>query len=192
MYRHTDLTGDKWSLNILAHLTRVSLTNKCILFLYIFYIKHDYNLSLIKIIFISRNLSTEESGPFMTKTFPFDCLVAKFHMLSTNDIIYCKSGQEYIIKGNICQTLSHNRRQIVIPKIEVPSDVCSDDFGNIYVSGKGSNTIHRLTEEGNVLDIPLASQHGIKQPIAICFNQDYTKLYIANEWGKKVLVFRVH
>jgi hypothetical protein len=42
-----------------------------------------------------------------------------------------------------------------------------------------------------MIDIPLSSQHGIKYPVAMCFNRNYTKLYIANEWGKSVMVFNV-
>lgn len=40
-----------------------------------------------------------------------------------------------------------------------------------------------------VLDMD--SQHGIKEPVALCFNKDSSKLYIVNEWGKSVLVFDV-
>ena len=50
---------------------------------------------------------------------------------------------------------------------------------------------YRLTEDDKMIDIPLSSQHGIKYPVAMCFNRNYTKLYIVNEWGKSVMVFNV-
>ena len=80
---------------------------------------------------------------------------------------------------------------VEFPTLRVPSDICSDDNGHIYVSGQYSHNIHRLTEDDNIIDIPLSSQHGIKYPVAMCFNRNYTKLYIVNEWGKSVMVFNV-
>ncbi|CAC5422666.1 unnamed protein product [Mytilus coruscus] len=78
------------------------------------------------------------------------------------------------------------------------------DKMHIYVIGQGSNNIHRLEkwsiafkrqygwkQDLKVLDIPLDSHHAIKEPVAVCFNQDCSKLYIVNEWGKSVLVFNV-
>ncbi|CAG2233336.1 unnamed protein product [Mytilus edulis] len=87
-----------------------------------------------------------------------------------------------------------------IATMDTPTDRCSDDNGHIYVSGQDSNNIHRLVNyitklpfgaksDCKVIDIPLDSQHGIKEPVALCFNKDYSKLYIVNEWGKSVLVF---
>lgn len=94
--------------------------------------------------------------------------------------------------------------------MDTPTDICSDNNGHIYVSGQGSNNIHRLiwqskrteikwgrskrysiTENYKVLDIPLDTNHGIKKPVSLCFAKDYSKLYIVNEWGKSVLVFDV-
>ncbi|VDI21524.1 Hypothetical predicted protein, partial [Mytilus galloprovincialis] len=78
-----------------------------------------------------------------------------------------------------------------IATLDSPTDICSDDNGQIYVSGHGSNNIHRLVEDKKylsftrkeetdykLLDIPLNAKHGIKEPVALCFNQDYGKLYI--------------
>ncbi|CAG2200831.1 unnamed protein product [Mytilus edulis] len=70
--------------------------------------------------------------------------------------------------------------------MDTPTDICSDDYGHVYISGQGSNNIHRLTDEiekmrkkyyceqdWKVLDITLDAHHGIKEPVALCFNQDY-------------------
>ncbi|CAC5394566.1 unnamed protein product [Mytilus coruscus] len=85
--------------------------------------------------------------------------------------------------------------------MDTPTEICSVDYGHIYVSGQGSDNIHRLIFESKttkiecvlrssmdkverstmdeveqdykVLDIPLDSRHGIKEPVALCFNQDY-------------------
>lgn len=82
--------------------------------------------------------------------------------------------------------------------MDSPTDICSDDNGHIYVSGQGSNNIHRLVEDTKyssisrsmetdwkVLDMPLDTHHGIKEPVALCFNHDYSKLYIVTNGGNQ-------
>ena len=80
---------------------------------------------------------------------------------------------------------------VKFPNLRGPSDICSDDYGHIYVSGQYSHNIHRLAKDGKMIDISLSSKHGIKYPVAMCFNRNYTKLYIVSEWGRSVLVFNV-
>ena len=77
------------------------------------------------------------------------------------------------------------------PTLRGPSDICSDDYGHIYVSGQCSHNVHRLTKEGIIIDTTLSSKHGIKYPVAMCYNRNYANLYITNEWGKSVMVFNV-
>ncbi|XP_052086100.1 uncharacterized protein LOC127723494 [Mytilus californianus] len=135
--------------------------------------------------------------------------VVKFHTLNKDSFVSCIGGQNYI-RHNFStsrrphmDTFYHNKIYN-IATMDSPTDICSDDNSHIYVSGQGSNNIHRLVEDTKysnklkrmetdwkVLDIPLDSHHGIKEPVALCFNQDYSKLYIVNEWGKSVLVFDV-
>ena len=56
------------------------------------------------------------------------------------------------------------------PNLRGPIDICSDDYGHIYVSGQYSHNIHRLAKDGKMIDISLSSKHGIKYPVAMCFN----------------------
>ncbi|VDI76353.1 Hypothetical predicted protein [Mytilus galloprovincialis] len=107
----------------------------------------------------------------------FSCTVG------TNDIMIRKRG----IPANI----NSAGKDSSITTIDTPTDICSDDNGHLYVSGQDSNNIHRLTQAGKVIDIALHSQHGIKQPVTMCFNKNYTRLYIVNDWGKSVLIFDV-
>lgn len=58
-------------------------------------------------------------------------------------------------------------------------------------SGQVMNYRRYVKPDWKVLDIPLDSRHGIQEPVALCFNHDYSKLYIVNDWGKLVLVFDV-
>ncbi|CAC5388266.1 unnamed protein product [Mytilus coruscus] len=120
--------------------------------------------------------------------------VVKTHTIDGQTYFSCIGGQNFIMvrKQGTLYLNSVLENMSSIATIDTPTDICSDDNGHLYVSGQGSNNIHRLTQDGKVLDIPLHSQHGIKQPVAVCFDQNYTKLYIVNEWGKSVLVFDVY
>lgn len=138
----------------------------------------------------------------------------KFHTVG-NTHLSCIGGQNYINVYGIGQQQNYGSIPIT-PPIDTPTDICFDDYGHIYISGQGSNNIHRLKDaskeskkisrksdqpiinimfyvkpDWKVLDIPLDSYQGIKDPVAFCFNQDYSKLYIANDWGKSVLFFDV-
>ena len=103
----------------------------------------------------------------------------------------CVSGQNHFAISTRSQNCVDEIANVEFPTLGVPSDICSDDYGHIYVSGQYSHNIHRLTVDGKIIDTPLSSQHGIKYPVAMCFNRNYTKLYIVNEWGKSVMVFNV-
>ena len=106
----------------------------------------------------------------------------------------CVSGQNQIAISTIFYSCGRTHRKMAsaeFPTLRVPSDICSDDNGHVYVSGQYSHNVHRLTEDDKIIDIPLSSQHGIKYPVAMCLNRNYTKLYIANEWGKSVMIFNV-
>ncbi|XP_063408314.1 uncharacterized protein LOC134691683 [Mytilus trossulus] len=124
--------------------------------------------------------------------YPICHSVVKFHAFDNNTFISCIGGQNYINISK-CTTpgLLCTEQIVDIETMVLPTDICSDDYGHVYVSGQGSNNIHRLTKDGKVIDIPLDSRHGITQPVALCFNKNHDKFYIVNQWGKSVLVFDV-
>ena len=49
---------------------------------------------------------------------------------------------------------------VKFPTLRGPSDICSDDYGHIYVSGQYSHNVHRLTKDGIIIDTPLSSKMG--------------------------------
>jgi hypothetical protein len=131
-------------------------------------------------------------------------MAIKLHTVKTSDghmkHYSCVSGQNHLTISALNKKRARKFEDIdeayeiadvEFPTLRVPSDICSDDYGHIYVSGQYSHNIHRLTEDDKIIDIPLSSKHGIKYPVAMCFNRNYTKLYIANEWGQSVMVFTV-
>lgn len=72
--------------------------------------------------------------------------VVKFHTVNKDSFLSCKGGQNGI-------TYSFQSQPPILNKIynfatmDTPSDICTDDYGHIYVSGQGSNNIHRLVWE---------------------------------------------
>ncbi|CAC5371204.1 unnamed protein product [Mytilus coruscus] len=135
---------------------------------------------------------TNEPSHTHSYGYPIDPRVVKFHAFDVGTFISCIGGQSYI-KVSKWKYLGDNVNEhtVKIETMVTPTDICSDNNGHVYVSGQASNNIHRLTQDGKVLDIPLDTRHGITQPVALCFNQNYDKLYIVNRWGKSVLVFDV-
>ncbi|XP_071179934.1 E3 ubiquitin-protein ligase TRIM56-like [Mytilus edulis] len=91
--------------------------------------------------------------------------------------VYCIDGE-----GNILFSYSS-------PTLKGPDGITTDGNGNVYVVGRMSNNVHCLTPKGAGSEIVLAADNGIKDPIAICFSQDYKNLYISNESGKSVWIF---
>ena len=63
-----------------------------------------------------------------------------------------------------------------------------DQQGHVYICGRHSDDIHRLSPDGTFRDIVLSKHDGVDRPWGITFNNDFTKLFIINR-GKTVLVY---
>jgi hypothetical protein len=59
---------------------------------------------------------------------------------------------------------------------------------HVYISGRDSNDIQRLSPDGTFRDIVLSKHDGVDRPYGITFNNDFTKLFIINR-GITVLVY---
>jgi hypothetical protein len=64
-----------------------------------------------------------------------------------------------------------------------------DQQGHVYISGRDSDDIHRLSPDGTFRDIVLSKHDGVDRPWSITFNNDFTKLFIINNEGESVLVY---
>ena len=64
-----------------------------------------------------------------------------------------------------------------------------DQQGHVYISGRDSDDIHRLSPDGTFRDIVLSKHDGVDRPSGITFNNDFTKLFIINNGGESVLVY---
>jgi hypothetical protein len=63
-----------------------------------------------------------------------------------------------------------------------------DRQSHVYISGRHSNDIKRLSPDGTLRDIVLSEHDGVDGPGGITFNNDFTQLFIINR-GETVLVY---
>lgn len=68
-------------------------------------------------------------------------------------------------------------------KLVKTKKVTADDNGHIYIVGENShNIMHHLTRDGKFIDIILSDEDQLYYPIAITFNKDYSKFYVASKF----------
>lgn len=66
-------------------------------------------------------------------------------------------------------------------EFEVPSGIATDNYGNLYVTARGSNNVHRLSPSGTFLDIFLTERDGLQRPSGIAFSNARTELFVPNK-----------
>jgi sugar lactone lactonase YvrE len=75
------------------------------------------------------------------------------------------------------------------PDLKGAYGIDTDRQGNAYVVGFGSNNILRLSPDGQNSDLILREADDIVDPRTICFSRDFKKLFVSNEYGKRVVVY---
>ena len=98
------------------------------------------------------------------------------HMRDNGDI-YLSNGEDvYCVKldGTIVFKYSSEN-------IRTLQKIATDQNGIVYIVGKNSNNVHRITPDGRFIDQIL--DNDLKQPQAICFNRNYAKCYITSNNG---------
>ena len=104
------------------------------------------------------------------------------HMRDNGDI-YLSIGEDvYCVKldGTIVFKYSSEN-------IRTPQKIATDQNGIVYIVGKNSNNVHRITPDGRFIDQIL--DNDLKQPQAICFNKNYAKCYITSNNGKSFFLY---
>ncbi|VDI50838.1 Hypothetical predicted protein [Mytilus galloprovincialis] len=137
-----------------------------------------------------RLLSYSENGKFINECkLGGDAWGVSFHSMSGNVVVALQENEPIsdvvhciIYDGN--QTFTFNSSAL-----EMPNGIATDRSGNVYVVGRDSNNIHRLSTNGKKSEVVLGPADGIKDPCAICFSRDYRKLFLSNEDGASVYVY---
>jgi outer membrane protein assembly factor BamB len=107
-----------------------------------------------------------------------------------NNLLYNERNDQLLLrqKGGLCCI---NIDGHVIYRYDTSGDrgLAVDQQGHVYISGRYSHDIHRLSPDGTFRDIVLSKHDGVDGPEGITFNNDFTKLFIINNEGKTVSVY---
>jgi len=101
-----------------------------------------------------------------------------------NNIYYTDFFDVYCIKKDGSKVFTFSS-----PDAIGPYGINTDRQGNVYVVGLDSNNIVRLSPDGQNSDIIMKEEDGISQPVTFCFSRDFKKLFVSNEYGKRVVVY---
>ena len=107
-----------------------------------------------------------------------------------HNLLYNERNDQLLLRQNgglCCINLDGH----VIYRYDISGDrgLAVDQQGHVYISGRDSHDIHRLSPDGTFRDIVLSKHDGVYGPRGITFNNDFTKLFIINNRGKTVLVY---
>jgi sugar lactone lactonase YvrE len=101
-----------------------------------------------------------------------------------NNIYYTDYYKVYCIKKDRSKVFTFSS-----PDLKGAYGIDTDRQGNVYVVGKNSNNILRVSPDGQNSDIIMKKNDGISQPFTLCFSKDFKKLFVSNELGKRVVVY---
>jgi hypothetical protein len=101
-----------------------------------------------------------------------------------NNIYYTDYYKVYCIKEDGSNVFTFSS-----PDLKGPDGIDTDRQGNIYVVGRGSNNILRLSPDGQNSDIIMKMEDGISVPVTLCFSRDFKKLFVSDERGTQVVVY---
>jgi hypothetical protein len=108
----------------------------------------------------------------------------------TNNLLYNERNDQLLLRQfeSLC-CINLDGHVIYRYDISGWEGLAVDQQGHAYISGGGSDDIHRLSPDGTLRDIVLSKHDGVDGPWGITFNNDFTKLFIINKAGKTVLVY---
>jgi hypothetical protein len=75
------------------------------------------------------------------------------------------------------------------PDLKCADGIDTDRQRNVYVVGRTSNNILRLSPDGQNSDIIMKKEDGIIDPLTLCFSRDFKKLFVSNKSGTQVVVY---
>ena len=100
-----------------------------------------------------------------------------------NNIYYTDINNVYCIKKDGSNVFIFSS-----PDLRGIYGIDTDRQGNAYVVGFRSNNILRVSPDGQNSDIIMRKEDDIFNPRTICFSRDFKKLFVSNEYGKRVVV----
>jgi hypothetical protein len=106
------------------------------------------------------------------------------------NLLYNERNDQLLLRqdGRLC-CINLDGHVIYTYDISGDRGLAVDQQGHVYISGRDSHDIHRLSPDGTFRDIVLSKHDGVDWPWSITFNNDFTKLFIINNGGESVLVY---
>ena len=132
--------------------------------------------------FNSRIIILDSNGQHISSISSIDSVYYIYHR--DHNIYYTDYHKVYCIKKDGSSVFTFNS-----PDVKGIYGIDTDRQGNVYVVGRDSNNILRLSPDGQNSDIIMKKEDCISQPITLCFSRDFKKLFVSNEGGKRVVVY---
>ena len=106
-----------------------------------------------------------------------------------NNLLYNERNYQLLLRqrGRLC-CINLDGHVIYRYDIAGYEGLAVDRQSHVYISGRHSNDIKRLSPDGTFRDIVLSEHDGVDGPGGITFNNDFTQLFIINR-GETVLVY---
>ena len=127
-------------------------------------------------------LNMRDNGDIYLSNGDINGFIDYLYMRDNGDI-YLSNGEDvYCVKldGTIVFKYSSEN-------IRTQQKIATDQNGIVYIVGKKSNNVHRITPDGRFIDQIL--DNDLKQPQAICFNKNNTICYISSNNDKSLFLY---
>jgi hypothetical protein len=100
------------------------------------------------------------------------------------NLLYNERNDQLLLRqyGTLC-CINLDGHVIYTYDISGNQGLAVDQQGHVYICGRGSQDIHRLSPDGTFRDIVLSKHDGVDGPWSITFNNDFTKLFIIINGG---------
>lgn len=108
------------------------------------------------------------------------------HVCVNNNIVIVTKDSVHSVTSEGVLVFSYTSTDLMLP-----GKPASDQQDNIYIPGLYSNVVHRLTSDGKFIDAVLNEKNKIYFPTAVCFDINYSKLYVTTNSGNAVKMFKV-
>ncbi|VDI21493.1 Hypothetical predicted protein [Mytilus galloprovincialis] len=76
------------------------------------------------------------------------------------------------------------------PDLQESDGVAVDDRGDIYVAGRVSNNIHKISNAGQKHEIVLTADDGMNLPTGLSYNNETKELLVLNDYGESINIYK--
>lgn len=126
-------------------------------------------------------------GEIMTRVQIPGQLVYFLHRGESESVYYTDYHSVYHVYMNGTEIFRYDH-----PELKVPEGIARDNQGYLCVAGRGSQNVHRIGHDGQLIDIVLSKSDGVILPWAVSFSTDCSKVFISTHDGKSISVYDIH